>query len=426
MLISFSIANFRSFKGKQTIDLTLESQLKKAHSNNIFKTKNKQIPKLLKSAVLYGANASGKSNLIKGFYRCAIMILDKSRQRGDKIKFFDPFLLDDKNNSQPTEYEIDFIASNNVRYVYSFGFDEKQIHYEKLESYKNEKNSIKQLIYQIGFNKEEFYCDFSTKQSGILYSINIEANIEAFKNTKNNLFLNLSVNRGYSPLNPVYDWFKNYAEAMFEHDDHDLDSFLWLKETENKKKLLEIIKKFDLAITDIDIIETEFDLPLHIKEDQNIPQEIKNKLRKRIIPFFVHKTTEGKEIKFKTKQISEGTLNLITIVPQLLQIFTKGGILFFDELDRSIHPDILVELIKMFHNPQYNTKNAQLIFTAHNDILLDKEYNLFDHHQVWFVSKDDADQSSQLYCLQQFEKTTKNIVASYRNHEYGARPYISR
>ncbi len=425
MLISFSIANFRSFKGKQTIDLTLESQLKKAHSNNIFKTKNKQIPKLLKSAVLYGANASGKSNLIKGFYRCAIMILDKSRQRGDKIKFFDPFLLDDKNNSQPTEYEIDFIASNNVRYVYSFGFDEKQIHYEKLESYKNEKNSIKQLIYQIGFNKEEFYCDFSTKQSGILYSINIEANIEAFKNTKNNLFLNLSVNRGYSPLNPVYDWFKNYAEAMFEHDDHDLDSFLWLKETENKKKLLEIIKKFDLAITDIDIIETEFDLPLHIKEDQNIPQEIKNKLRKRIIPFFVHKTTEGKEIKFKTKQISEGTLNLITIVPQLLQIFTKGGILFFDELDRSIHPDILVELIKMFHNPQYNTKNAQLIFTAHNDILLDKEYNLFDNHQVWFVSKDDADQSSQLYCLQQFEKT-KNITASYRNHQYGARPYISR
>ena len=421
MLISFSIANFRSFKGKQTIDLTLESQLKKAHSNNIFKTKNKQIPKLLKSAVLYGANASGKSNLIKGFYRCAIMILDKSRQRGDKIKFFDPFLLDDKNNSQPTEYEINFIASNNVRYVYSFGFDEKQIHYEKLESYKNEKNSIKQLIYQIGFNKEEFYCDFSKKQPDILDSINIEA----FKNTKNNLFLNLSVNSGDSSLNPVYDWFKNYAEAMFEHDDHDLDSFLWLKETENKKKLLEIIKKFDLAITDINIIETEIDLPLRIKEDQNIPQEIKNELRKRIIPFFVHKTTEGKEIKFKTKQISEGTLNLITIVPQLLQIFTKGGILFFDELDRSIHPDILVELIKMFHNPQYNTKNAQLIFTAHNDILLDKEYNLFDHHQVWFVSKDDADQSSQLYCLQQFEKT-KNITASYRNHQYGARPYISK
>ena len=418
MLISFSVANFRSFAGKQTLDLTLEANPKKPHLHNIFKTNNKQIPKLLKSAVLYGANASGKSNLIKAFYYCAVMILDKSRQRGDKIKFFDPFSLDDKSNFQPTEYEIDFIASNSIRYIYSFGFDEKQIHYEKLEYYKNEKNSTKQLIYQIGFNQEQFDNNFS-QQTDFFNSINIET----FENTKNNLFLNLSINSGNSSLNPVYDWFKNYAEAMFEHDDHDLDSFLWLKETENKKKLLEIIKKFDLAITDIDII--EIDLPLHIKEDQNIPQEIKNKLRKRIIPFFVHKTTEGKEIKFKTKQISEGTLNLITIVPQLLQIFTKGGILFFDELDRSIHPDILVELIKMFHNPQYNTKNAQLIFTAHNDILLDKEYNLFDNHQVWFVSKDDANQSSQLYCLQQFEKT-KNITASYRNHQYGARPYISR
>ena len=68
---------------------------------------------------------------------------------------------------------------------------------------------------------------------------------------------------------------------MFEHDDHDLDSFLWLKETENKKKLLEIIKKFDLAITDIDIIETEFDLALYIQEDQNIPQEIKAKLKQK-------------------------------------------------------------------------------------------------------------------------------------------------
>ena len=420
MLISFSVANFRSFAGKQTLDLTLEANPKKPHLHNIFKTNNKQIPKLLKSAVLYGANASGKSNLIKAFYYCAVMILDKSRQRGDKIKFFDPFSLDDKSNFQPTEYEIDFIASNSIRYIYSFGFDEKQIHYEKLEYYKNEKNSTKQLIYQIGFNQEQFDNNFS-QQTDFFNSINIET----FENTKNNLFLNLSINSGNSSLNPVYDWFKNYAEAMFEHDDHDLDSFLWLKETENKKKLLEIIKKFDLAITDIDIIETEIDLPLYIKEDQNIPQEIKNKLRKRIIPFFVHKTTEGKEIKFKTKQISEGTLNLITIVPQLLQIFTKGGILFFDELDRSIHPDILVELIKMFHNPQYNTKNAQLIFTAHNDILLDKEYNLFDNHQVWFVSKDDANQSSQLYCLQQFEKT-KNITASYRNHQYGARPYISR
>jgi AAA15 family ATPase/GTPase len=424
MLISFSIANFRSFKGKQIINLTLESQLKKVHSNNIFKTKHKQTTKLLKSAVLYGANASGKSNLIKGFYNCAVMILDKQRQRGDKIECFDPFLLDDKANFKPTEYAIDFIASNSIRYVYSFGFDAHKIHYEKLESYENEKTPTKQLIYEIGFKKEKFYKKPDIKQLD-MFSFDSK-NIEAFKNTKNNLFLNLSVNSGDSSLNPVYDWFKNYAEAMFQHDDHAKDSFLWLKETENKTKLLELIKKFDLSITDIDVVEREIDLPLNIAEDPTIPQELKNRLKTGIYPFFIHKTKEGKEVRFKNRQISEGTLNLITIAPQLFQILTNGGVLFFDELDRSIHPDILVELVKMFHDPKYNKKNAQLIFTAHNDILLDKEHNLFNHHQIWFVSKDDADQSSQLYCLSYFENIAKNIATSYRNHEYGARPYISR
>jgi len=418
MLISFSLANFRSFKGKQTIDLTLATKLKPTHPDNIFKTNNKKVPELLKSIALYGSNASGKSNLIKGFRNCALMILDHQRQRGDEIDLFDPFLLDTKVDSQPTEYEIDFIASNNVRYVYSFGFDAHKIHYEKLESYENKKSSTKKLIYKIGFEKEKIYHE--NLQSDL-------RNIDIFNNTKNNLFLNLSVNSGNSLFNPVYDWFKNYAEAMFSHDQYDRYSFLWIKAEENKKKLLKLIKKFDLSIIDIDIIEKEGDLPSHITENQDIPQELKNRLKTRIYPYFIHKTQEGKEKRFSANQISEGTLNLITIAPQLFQILTTGGVLFFDELDCSIHPDILVELVKMFHDKKINQNNAQLIFTAHNDILLDKNYNLFSRDQVWFVSKDDADQSSQLYCLKQFKdkRSSENIASRYRDFEYGARPFIA-
>jgi len=424
MLISFSLANFRSFKHKQTIDLTLATKLKKTHPSNIFATPNKQVPKLLKSVALYGPNASGKSNLIKGFCNCYSMIIANQRQRGDKILLFEPFLLDDKADCQPTEYEIDFIASNDVRYVYSFAFDANKIHYERLESYENKKSSTKKLIYEIGFEKDEIYHKKLLEESNLFDRI--KENINIFKNTKNNLFLNININNGSSMFNPVYDWFKNSVDAMFNHDDYAINSFLWIKE--NKEKLLKLIKKFDLSIVDIDIIERETNLPSNIAENQNIPQELKNRLRKTYQPNFIHKTNEGKAKIFATNQISEGTLNLITLVPQLFKILNIGGILFFDELDRSIHPDILVELVKMFHDTEINQHNAQLVFTAHNDILLDKNYNLFSRDQVWFASKDDVSQSSQLYCLKQFnnKRSSENIASRYRDFEYGARPFIAR
>ena len=433
MLISFSVENFRSIKNKQTIDFEASSKysssFEKKFQHNIFKTNNAQIPYLVNTIAVYGANASGKSNLIKAFYDCGSMVLYK-KNRGDQIST-DPFLLNSKTKELPTSYSIDFIAKNQVRYIYSFSFDNYRIHHEKLEYFENKTNSSAKLIYEIIFKKGRYiFSDNLNDKLG-------EQTRNIFKNTENNLLLHLLVNVNtdnyVDPDNiiPVYDWFKFNLEVMFSHDQFSMNSLLLLhKNKAIKKSVLDLVKKFDLSIIDIEIEEYVDEKFLKfIETASDIPEAIKNKYKSSkpmmLRPKFIHKY-QNKKIEFKESQISSGTENLIYLLPQVFIALAEGGVIIFDEIDRSLHPDILLEVVKIFQNPEFNKTNAQILFTVHNDILLEKSYELFRRDQVWFASKDDNDQSTQIYSLTDFTnvRNEHNIALRYRDHEYGARPFI--
>lgn len=430
MLISFSVENFRSIKEKQTIDFMASSKYGKSYKNNIFKTDNKQIPELVKAIAIYGANASGKSNLIKAFYDCGKMVLYK-KNRGDQIST-DPFLLNSKTKELPTSYSIDFIAKNQVRYIYSFSYDSNRIHHERLEYFENKTSSSSKLIYEITFKKGEYIFSDNLKEKQGDYTRNI------FKNTENNLLLHLLVNVNTDNyvdpdiINPVYDWFKINLEVMFSHDQFSMGSlFLLHKNKAIKKSVLDLVKKFDLSVIDIEIeeyVDTEF--LKFIESASDVPEAIKNKYKSSkpmmLRPKFIHKY-QNKKIEFKESQISSGTKNLIYLIPQVFITLFRGGVMIFDEIDRSLHPDILLEVVKIFNNPEFNKTNAQILFTVHNDILLEKSYNLLRRDQVWFASKDENDQSTQIYSLANFTnvRNEHNIALRYRDHEYGARPFIS-
>ncbi|MFM7620117.1 MAG: AAA family ATPase [Alphaproteobacteria bacterium] len=432
MLISFSVANFRSIKDEQTINFRASSKYSgdsRQFQNNIFKTNNLQIAELVRATALYGANASGKSNLIKAFYNCGSIVLYK-KNRGDQIST-DPFLLNSKIKELPTSYSIDFIAKNQVRYIYSFSFDNNRIHHEKLEYFENKTNSSAKLIYEITFKKGRYiFSDNLNDKLG-------EQTRNIFKNTENNLLLHLLVNVNtdnyVDPDNiiPVYDWFKFNLEVMFSHDQFSINSLLLLhKNKAIKKSVLDLVKKFDLSIIDIEIEEYVDEKFLKfIETASDIPEAIKNKYKSSkpmmLRPKFVHKY-QNKKINFKESQVSSGTRNLIYLLPQVFLALSRGGVLIFDEIDCSLHPDILLEVVKIFQNPEFNKTNAQILFTVHNDILLEKSYELFRRDQVWFASKDDNDQSTQIYSLADFNniRNDHNIVKHYRNHEYGARPFI--
>jgi hypothetical protein len=434
MLISFSVANFRSIKEKQTIDMTVASKYhtslykkeessKKSLANSFFESGNKTAPELLKSAVIYGANASGKSNIIKAAFAFNYVVFcfdkkDKKRFRGDLITPYDPFILDEKTHKKPTEFEIDFITDD-TRYVYSFSYDRKRISYEKLEIYKGSK---KDIVYEIKLNdKNQFEGNFAN------FIGNKDRAWEILKNTENNLFLPLNINEdGNKFLNPVYDWI---GERLFADSERDrfFDTARWIEESsKNKNNTLEILKKFDLGISDLEVSVEEQKLPKTIVEDDNIPNEVKEGWKKQLIVKF--KTING--YSFNKSQISLGTRSIFGLASLIFPILEKGGVLFYDELGQTLHPDVLVHLVKMFHNPKINKGNGQIIFTTHNDILLEKDLlgknlGILRRDQIWFVSKPTKSQATELYSLVEFPvKQRDSIVAKYRNYDFGARPAL--
>jgi len=426
MLISFSATNFRSIKGKQTIDMEIATKYheeKKTSSlkNNFFKTGDETAPKLLKSAVIYGANASGKTNFIRAVYAFNHVVMcfrvkEGKRSRGNSILAYDPFVLDKENHEKPTEFEVDFIAEGK-RYVYGFSYDRNKIHREFLECYFDGK---KELVYELKLNaKNKLVENFTDRFEG-----KKDRALNIIKNTENNLFLPLNINEdGNKFLNPIYDWI---AEKLLIEEDHENfgQTLRWIKkDKKNKEKALEVLKNIDVGIVDFEIEESERDLPKRFAEDEEVPEEIKLEMKKVLTIRFV--TVNGYSL--SSGQLSLGTKAAFSLCSVVFPIFANGGVLFFDELDQSLHPDVLLYFVKMFYNPKINKGNGQIVFTAHNDILLEKEYEVFRRDQVWFTSKTKKTQSTELYSLAEFSAETRNrdnIAELYRNNHYGARPHL--
>jgi AAA15 family ATPase/GTPase len=430
MLISFSITNFRSIKNKQTIDMGVATKYHKKITraggtsnnleNNFFKTGHESISELLKSTVIYGPNASGKTNLIRAVYDFCniIMCSDKNgnkRLRGDFIGAYDPFLLDEKSCKQPTQFEIDFIAEG-IRYIYCFSYDHKRIYYERLEFYNGNK---KELIYELKLDKKNKLEEIFTQY----FSGKKDRSLDILRNTENNLFLPLNINEdGNKFLNPVYDWIENKLSVRNDHNSFWQTEYWISNNAGNKKNTVELLKKIDVGIGDLEVEISERELPKDIIESKEISDAFKLALKKEPVVRF--KTINGYTL--NKSQISLGTGAVFSLCSVILPILENGGVLFFDELERSLHPDAFIYIVKMFHDPKINKGNGQIVFTAHNDILLDKEYGILRRDQIWFTSKSNS-QATELYSLAEFPTETKkrdNIVERYRNHCYGARPNL--
>jgi AAA15 family ATPase/GTPase len=415
MLISFSVTNFRSIKETQTIYLSVDPKLSKKDKfkNNLFKTGLKSEPHLLKSAAIYGANASGKSNFIRALFVFNLVALNLNLKRGKDVAGFDPFILNEENKSKPTEFEIDFITQK-TRYVYAFGFDRTKIHFEKLERFEGEE---KKLIYEIKLDGEELKENFTELFEGKKDSI------DAVKNNKNHLFLPSSVGLdGNKFLNPIYDWIEKKL-FIANKPSHFQKTADWILENEeNKRKTLELLKASDLGIADFSIKKQELHERFFEDEDfKSLPEKIKEDLKNHKEATFTN--SGGYSLDFD--DLSDGSKTLFNLSKPIFETLENGGVLFFDELDRSLQPDVLKNIVRIFHDPNLNKNKAQIVFNLHNDILLEKKEKILRHDQVWFASKV-KDGATELYSLSEFEdvKKSDDIVKKYREYDFGARPFI--
>jgi len=412
MLIEFEFQNFKSFKNKTIFSM---------ESVNIDDLKAHLIDnKYLKISAILGANGSGKSNFVKALIKFILIIRNSIDPEKQKKYPHEPFKLDTNSQNAPTFFRIYFFENNSFfEYLFEIEKDGKIL---KEELYQKEKSKNKRYLFKR--NEKE-----------------IKYNIRSFKEAKglidktreNALFLSVVNQFNGKIAKIVYEYITQKILIIDDSDCDDKIEFLakkLLKQKEIKTKTIKILKKLDFSIKDIEIKKEEFPKVIleKIKNDENISEDIKNKILKEE----GIETIKTKHYLFEKDNIkgfmdldileeSEGTKKLINILPLIIDTINKEKVLIIDELDNSLHTLLIKNLIKWFTQ---NSKKSQLIFTTHNLNILDKP-EILRRDEIWFVSKNPKYEYSELYSLIEFNvRKDKNILKGLLKGEFGAIPII--
>ena len=415
MLIEFRVKNFRSLRDEQVLSMVASSD-KSLLDTHAADTGLKAVPHLLRSAAVYGANASGKSNLIKALqYMRGVVVESAALQPGQTFDRLQPFKLDATSVSQPTEFEVTFILSG-VRYQYGFAMNSQRIVSEQL------------LVFKAFKPQRWFERHFDAISGKDVYefgpSLKGAKNLWEGATRANALFLTVAVQLNSEALRPVFEWFANRLVIFNEQSPLSPHfSVQMLKIEQQRKAICEFLRAADISISDIEVATKQamvhtlnFDLATGKREDaagEQAVDEVK----------FHHITGHGRAV-FDLMDESSGTRNLLFLTGPILDILNKGQTLVVDELDTSLHTLLVQAIVRLFHQSLVNTGGAQLIFTTHDTSLLDA-YGLFRRDQIWFVEKH-PDQSSSLYPLLDFSpRKNEALERGYLQGRYGALPLLS-
>ncbi len=418
MLIEFKVKNYRSIKDEQILTM-VKSTTKELEDNNTFITKEKKKPiKLLRSATIYGANASGKSNLLKAMSTMKKIVLnsDSKIKRGTKLPVT-AFLLDSTTKTEPTEFEIIFI-SNDIKYQYGFVLNNDIILEEWLYAFpEGSSRTWFERNYSLELETNEWYFGSTFTGNKKVWS----------ESTRDNaLFLSTAIQLNSEQLKPIYDWFNNTFHILESTARLDPGFTFDLYQKEKyKNEINKFLAVADLDIEELKITEEDFD---NSKLASDIPDEIKSKIledmkdKKVLDVASLHKNIQGDDVYFDFNEESDGTKKFLAFIGPWIDTLEKGNVLVIDELHDNFHPLMVRFLIELFHNNETNKQNAQLIFTSHETSVMTQE--IFRRDQIWFCEK--KDKATELFSLAEFKprKGVTDIEKSYFSGRYGALPYF--
>lgn len=415
MLVEFRVKNFRSLRDEQVLSL-VASKDNSLSDTNTLATGINAVPRLLPSAVIYGANASGKSNVIKALqYMRGVVIESATVIQPGQTYAVQPFRLDSSSEKEPTEFEVIFIFDG-VRYQYGFAMTSVRIVREYLLVYKASKP-------QQWFDRQ---YDEKTDKDVYVFGSKLKGPKSLWESTTrpNALFLSMAVQLNSEDLRPIFDWFTHDLVIFNERIPLSAEiSIHFLKNAEGKRRICDFLTTADISISDIEVVTKKvpgqtvhFDFPAGKTEIRNEEVE-ENRLR------FTHITDQGQAV-FELEDESNGTRVLVFLVAPILDILDKGRTLVIDELDTSLHTLLVRELVRLFHRPDFNRKGAQLVFTTHDASLLDAP-DLFRRDQIWLVEKDN-EQASRLVALTEFSPRKHEALGKgYLSGRYGGIPFFS-
>lgn len=418
MLIEFTVGNFRSFREPVTLSLeaaSIASEDKSVDENNIIPI-SKNLT-LLTSAAIYGANASGKSNLVKALNFMKNLVLNSAREsQADEPIKVQPFRLNTETPNQPAYFETTFLIEGQ-RYRYGFEVTQERVvrewlHYTptirevRLFERDNDQITPNPRSFKEGLRLEE-----RTRSNALFLSVTAQFNgaiaqkvVKWFQNVRFISGLNDAGYRGFT--------IRKYQEDIFQRD-----------------QILNLVRSFDVGIEGLQVKKVD---PDQVAFPKGIPDEFRKLILESPGEIF---TTETEHTQFDNNgepvghvvfdlddDESEGTKKLFFMAGPVLDVLRHGRVLVVDEMEARMHPLITCAVIRLFNSIETNPKRAQLFFTTHDTNLLDR--NLFRRDQIWFTEKDSYG-ASHLYSLVEFKlRNDEPYERNYLRGKYGAIPYL--
>lgn len=410
MIIDFTVENFRSIKELKTLSMHVENPKLHLASHVSYPASDKI--GVLRCAGIYGANASGKSNVLLAFKALQFIACESGDLKdGSLIPCYEPYRLSELTKNSPSKFEIEFFNDDNIRVLYSISFNQIEILEEILDFYPSRQKA--NIFRRIAGDTWE------TISFGGLYKGGARR-IPFFKN--NSYLSKAGESAGAAELiRSIYKYIRNRLVHLNVSDDVPLPPAI-------PEEIIPTVAKLLCHVdTGISAIESKTnEKPINFPFLENFPIEIKNMITERSKRrfYFSHKTESGTYESFREGVESEGTRKLFFMLPVLINAFKNGEVVIVDELDRSFHPHIAELLIRLFNDSEINIRNAQLIFSTHNIHLMSSDNLRRD--QIWFAEKNDG--KTNLYSLDEFDKTKVKSDSPfntwYDEGRFGALPKI--
>ncbi len=428
MLLEFQVENYLSFKERAKLSMLATSSISKKELPGAVFTLDKY--NILKSAAIYGANASGKSNLIKaiGFMKDFVLESAKESTFGKEIKVSN-FRLSEETFDKPSTFEMTFIVpdttgySNTGNIVYRYGF---------------------QVDRQI-VRTEWLFARFTAQESTLFTRLGDEIMIgEKFKEGKQvfntlgkinqtTLFLSqlAAIKGDYAPITSgIMKYFGDLRDISAIANDDFIGVTADLMEISDlKAKIISALFLADMCIEDIIINREKINFE---KLPENVKKIITEKESKNIFRVnleTIHKVYD-KDKKFVGKTVfnfrdneSDGSKKFFAVIGPIISALDNGLVLVIDEIDARLHPNLCLLIISLFNSDKINNKGAQLVFATHNTLMMDKRFLRRD--QIYLVEKDKYG-ASELYSLLDY-KTVRNDATYNKDYlmgKYGAVPYL--
>jgi len=424
MLIQFSVGNFRSFNERTTLSMVAAN----TNARDPLINKNNTIPvndklTLLTSAAIYGANASGKSNVVRAlsFMRQFILSSASGTQTGEPIRV-EPFRLSTETENEPSFFEVIFLVDG-IQYRYGFEVNFSQVISEWLFSVPSTKEATLFIREEAGFKLSP---KFFKEGKGL-----------AEKTRSNALFLSVVAQFNGEISRSILKWFSRVGivsglDDMF-YRGYTIKQVI---EGKNKSEIIQFVKSLDIDINDIEGIKLDND---QVLLPSSMPEEIRSLFLKSIQNQELL-TVQTKHPKLNAQGLpvssvifdmdeneSHGTQKAFYLAGPIMDVLRQGKTLVVDEMEARLHPLVTRELIRLFNSIETNPKRAQLIFTTHDTNLLSNK--LFRRDQIWFVEKDNFC-ASHLYSLAEIKiddnkvRNDASFEDDYLKGRYGAIPFL--